>query len=77
MKKIAAVMVLGVALAGCSHMQGTQHDRVVKGALIGGVAGGVIGGVATGNFGGAAIGAAIGAAAGAAIGAASPGYQTY
>jgi hypothetical protein len=67
MKKLAAVVVLGVALSGCSHMYGTPHDRVVHGALIGAGVGGVVGGVATGNIGGVAVGAGIGALAGAAI----------
>jgi len=76
MKKIAAMMVIGVALSGCSLYQGgTQHDRVVHGALIGAGIGGVVGGVATGNLGGAAVGAGIGALVGGTIGAVtSPGY---
>jgi hypothetical protein len=67
LKKFAAVMVVGVALSGCSTMSQSEHDAAVKGALIGGIAGGAIGAVATGNFGGAAVGAGIGAAVGAAI----------
>lgn len=68
MKTIAAVMVIGVALSGCSQMYGgTPHDRIVHGALIGAGIGGVVGGVATGNLGGAAVGAGIGALAGGAI----------
>jgi hypothetical protein len=72
MKRVAILMVMGVALAGCGHYGapglGTGVDqRIVHGAIIGGVAGGVIGGVATANVGGALIGAGLGAAAGAAI----------
>jgi len=72
MKKIAAVMVLGVALSGCSHWPyggGTQHDRMVHGALVGAGVGGVVGGVATGTLHGAAVGAGIGALVGGTIGA--------
>lgn len=69
MKKIAAVAVLGMALAGCSpYAPATPHSKVVHGAVIGGVVGGVVGAVASGgNAGGIALGAGIGAAAGAAI----------
>jgi hypothetical protein len=71
MKKIAAVMVLGVALSGCSLWPygGTQHDRMVHGALVGAGVGGVVGGVATGTLHGAAVGAGIGALVGGTIGA--------
>ena len=53
MKKALALVIIGasVSLAGCSHYPMTQHDRVVKGALIGGVVGGVVGGVASGGTG--------------------------
>jgi hypothetical protein len=70
MKKALALAIVGVSisLAGCSQYSMTQHDRIVKGALIGGVVGGVVGGVASGGTGaGIVIGAGIGAAAGAAI----------
>ena len=74
MKKIAAVIVLGVAVSGCSHLytgypNGTTHDRVVHGALVGAGVGGVAGGVATGTLHGAAVGAGIGALVGGLIGA--------
>ena len=74
MKKIAAVIVLGVAVSGCSHLYpgyqgGTTHDRVVHGALVGAGVGGVAGGVATGTLHGAAVGAGIGALVGGLIGA--------
>lgn len=73
MKKIAAIVVLGVALSGCSHWYGaTPHDRVVHGALVGAGVGGVAGGVATGTLGGAAVGAGIGALVGGLIGATHP-----
>ena len=68
MKKVAVLIVAGVALAGCSQYgAGTQQERIHQAAVIGGVAGGVIGGVATGSVGGAVVGAGIGAVAGAAI----------
>ncbi len=70
MKKALSLAIVGasISLAGCTHYPMTQHDRVVKGALIGGVVGGVVGGVASGGTGaGIVIGAGIGAAAGAAI----------
>ncbi len=70
MKKLAVLAVVGMTLAGCSQYA-TPHDRVVQGAVIGGVAGGIIGGVATGTFGGAAVGAGVGAVAGAAVAAAT------
>ena len=67
MKKALALVIVGVSLAGCMQPM-TQHDRIVKGALIGGVVGGVVGGVAGGgNVGSIAVGAGIGAVAGAAI----------
>lgn len=70
MKKVAAVLVLGVALAGCSHFPyhtGTPHDRIAHGALVGAGVGGIVGGVATGTWHGAAVGAGIGALVGGAI----------
>jgi hypothetical protein len=69
MKKIAATLVVGMALAGCSpYYGGNPHSKVVHGAIAGAVVGGVVGAVATGgNAGGILVGAGIGAAAGAAI----------
>ena len=66
MRKAAAIVVAGMTLSGCWNWP--THNRVVNGAIIGGVTGGVIGGVASGNVGGVAVGAGIGAATGAAIG---------
>ncbi len=75
MKKVAAIMIVGASLAGCSTYPATQHEKVVHGAIIGGVVGGVVGGVATGgSAGGILVGAGIGAAAGAAIAAHHPGW---
>jgi hypothetical protein len=69
MKKIAAIVVLGVGLSGCSHWYGAApHDPVIHGALVGAGVGGVAGGVATGTLGGAAVGAGIGAVVGALLG---------
>jgi predicted lipid-binding transport protein (Tim44 family) len=71
MKKIAAVTILGVSLAGCYqhpyYGAGAPDQKVVHYALAGGAAGGLIGGLATGNLGGFVVGAGIGAVAGAAI----------
>lgn len=70
MKKIAAVMVIGVALSGCSHWGYAVHsDPVLKGALVGAGVGAAAGGVATGTLGGAAVGAGIGALVGGLVGA--------
>ena len=44
MKKVAAIMIVGASLAGCSTYPATQHDKIVHGAIIGGVVGGVVGG---------------------------------
>jgi hypothetical protein len=66
MKKIAAVVLVGVALSGCSQY-GVAHDPIVKGAVVGAVTGAAAGGVASGNLGGAAIGAGVGALVGGAI----------
>ncbi|MEX0853941.1 MAG: hypothetical protein WD036_11765 [Bauldia sp.] len=71
MKKLAVLAVVGTTLAGCSQYA-APPDRIVRAAIIGGVAGGVIGGVATGSVGGLVVGAGIGAAAGAAIASATP-----
>lgn len=78
MKKIAAIMVLGVALAGCSHSSSPYHNRIAKGAVVGGGIGAVAGGVATGNLGGAAVGAGVGALVGGTVAAVTaPRYQPY
>ena len=61
MKKALALVIIGVgvSLAGCTHYPMSHHDRIVKGALIGGVVGGVVGAVASGgNAGGIVVGAA-------------------
>lgn len=68
MKKILLASTLALALAGCG---GSQSDRTLTGAALGGVTGAAIGGAATGTGGGAVAGAAIGALGGAAIGASS------
>jgi osmotically inducible lipoprotein OsmB len=65
-KKILLASTLAITLAGCN---GSQSDRTLGGAALGGVTGAVIGGAATGTGGGALAGAAIGAVAGGAIGA--------
>lgn len=59
MKHAFAIMVCGLALAGCSNMSPTQQ-RAASGTLIGTAGGAVIGAMA----GNAALGAGIGAAAG-------------
>jgi hypothetical protein len=70
MKKVAAIMVVGMTLSGCA----ITGNRVADGAIVGGAAGGVIGAVATGTLGGAAVGAGIGALTGALIAASTPQY---
>ncbi|MFT4163158.1 glycine zipper domain-containing protein [Shinella sp.] len=70
MKKVIALVLVGMAVASCTQTE--------KGAGIGAASGAIIGGVATGNVRGAAVGAAIGGLAGAVIGKASePGYCRY
>ncbi len=73
MKKVAAILVVGVALSGCTHWPygygTTPHDRIAHGALVGAGVGGIAGAVATGTVQGAAVGAGIGALVGGAIGA--------
>lgn len=71
MNKIAAVLLVGVALSGCSHWPygNTPHDAMTKGALVGAGVGGIAGAVTTGTVQGAAVGAGIGALVGGAIGA--------
>lgn len=59
MKPVFAIMVCGLALAGCSNMTATQQ-RAASGTLIGAGGGAAIGAIA----GNAALGAGIGAAAG-------------
>lgn len=60
MKKIIAVVCLGLSLASCTSTE--------RGAGIGAVSGALIGGAVTGNVRGAAVGGAIGGLGGAAIG---------
>lgn len=60
MKKAIVLLLLGVAVAGCTQTE--------KGASIGAVSGAIIGGAITGNVRGAAVGAAIGGVSGAVIG---------
>lgn len=70
MKKIIALVLVGLAVASCTQTE--------KGAGVGAVSGAIIGGAVTGNVRGAAVGAAIGGVAGALIGKASePGYCRY
>jgi osmotically inducible lipoprotein OsmB len=71
MRKVAIVLVAGVALSGCANWP--TNNPAVNGAIVGGTAGAVIGGVGSGNIGGAAVGGAIGAATGAVVGAATGG----
>jgi hypothetical protein len=63
MKKVIAMIVVTLAVAGCSQTE--------KGAAVGAGAGAIIGGALTGNVQGAAVGAAIGGVSGAVIGHAS------
>ena len=60
MKKLIAVALVALAVAGCTKTQ--------QGATIGAASGAVIGGLATGTTEGALVGAAIGGVAGAVIG---------
>lgn len=64
MKKILAVTIMALTLAGCET---ARQDRQLGGALIGGGSGALIGGLATRSAGGAIAGGVIGAAAGAII----------
>lgn len=61
-KQTSAVVILGLALAGCGH---TVPDRTLSGAGIGAAAGAVIGAFAGAPAAGAAIGAAVGGVTGA------------
>jgi hypothetical protein len=70
MKRVAAVIVVGMTLSGCA----ITGNRVADGAIVGGATGAVIGAVATGTLGGTAVGAGIGALTGAAIAAATTPY---
>ncbi len=63
MKKFVVVLIVGVALAGCSNLNKTQN-----GALIGGLAGAGIGQLAGGDTKSTLIGTGIGAAGGALAG---------
>jgi hypothetical protein len=67
MKKVLAIAIISMPLAGCY----TSNDPALTGAVVGGATGATIGGVATGRAGGALAGGAIGAATGAVIGSAS------
>jgi hypothetical protein len=71
MKKVLALIVVGLTMASCTATE--------RGAGIGAGAGAVIGGLATGNVRGAAVGAAIGGISGAVIGSVSeqPGQCYY
>jgi hypothetical protein len=71
MKKVIALVLVGLAAASCTQTE--------KGAGIGAVSGAIIGGAVTGNVRGAAVGAAIGGVSGAVIGSVSeqPGQCYY
>ncbi|MBP1852212.1 YMGG-like glycine zipper-containing protein [Rhizobium halophytocola] len=60
MKKIIALVLVGLSVASCTQTE--------KGAGIGAASGAIIGGVVTGNVRGAAVGAAIGGVTGAVLG---------
>jgi len=60
MKKVIALVLVGLAVTSCTQTE--------KGASIGAVSGAIIGGAVTGNVRGAAVGAAIGGVSGAVIG---------
>ena len=60
MKKLVAVVLVGLSLASCTSTE--------KGAGVGVVSGALIGGALTGNVRGAAVGGAIGGVSGALIG---------
>jgi len=71
MKKVIALVLVGLSVAGCTATE--------KGAGIGAASGAIIGGAVTGNVRGAAVGAAIGGVSGAVIGSVSeqPGQCYY
>lgn len=60
MKKVIALVLVGLSVAGCTQTE--------KGAGIGAAGGAIIGGAVTGNVRGAAVGAAIGGLTGAVLG---------
>lgn len=60
MRKVIALVLVGLAVASCTQTE--------KGAGVGAVSGAIIGGAVTGNVRGAAVGAAIGGVSGAVIG---------
>lgn len=60
MKKVLALVLIGLSVASCTQTE--------KGAAIGAGAGAIIGGAITGDVRGAAVGAAIGGVSGAVIG---------
>lgn len=60
MKKVLALVLIGLSVASCTQTE--------KGAAIGAGAGAIIGGAITGDVRGAAFGAAIGGVSGAVIG---------
>ena len=73
MKKIVAVGLISLSIAGCTMTE----QRAATGAVVGGAAGAAIGAAATGRASGALAGAAIGAGTGAIVGGATapgPGY---
>lgn len=69
MKKILFVGAAAMMLAACQS--GSQGDRALVGAGLGGATGAVVGAAATGTAGGALVGGAIGAAGGAIVGSAT------
>jgi hypothetical protein len=71
MKKMLAIGLVTVGLAGGLTACNTPGDRAAGGALIGGATGAAVGGLASGTAGGALAGGAIGAAGGAIVGAAT------
>ncbi len=64
MKKLLAVAIMALTLAGCET---ARQDRQLNGALIGGGAGALLGGLAGHSAGAAVAGGVVGAAAGAII----------
>jgi hypothetical protein len=60
MKKVIALVLVALAVTGCTQTE--------KGAAIGAASGAIIGGAITNDIGGAAVGGLIGGAAGAVIG---------
>jgi hypothetical protein len=67
MARIAIVVIVALALGGCSNSLLDRNMR--SGALIGAGTGAIVGGIARRSVGGAVAGGVIGAVAGAAIGA--------